>query len=126
MPTRAFSGLIARAIIATQPHNFLRVVRSEATLPERVDPYGPAVYEEARKNFEQLQNDGEPVRESAPQIYLYRQIMNGHAHRAARAQEFQPLTGRAQADAETVHDVVHRHGPRCDEEQPVDPPDRFR
>ena len=69
----------ARRIIADQPHSFLRVVRSEATLPEGVDPYGAEVYEQARKNFAQLQKDGELVRENAPQIYLYRQIMGGHA-----------------------------------------------
>jgi uncharacterized protein (DUF1015 family) len=69
----------ARAIIADQPHSFLRVVRSEATLPEGVDPYGREVYDQARRNFDRLQKDGELVRESAPQIYLYRQIMDGHA-----------------------------------------------
>ena len=69
----------ARRIIADQPHSFLRVVRSEATLPEGVNPYGAEVYEQARKNFVQLQKDGELVRENAPQIYLYRQIMGDHA-----------------------------------------------
>jgi uncharacterized protein (DUF1015 family) len=69
----------ARAIIADQPHSFLRVVRSEATLPEGVNPYGREVYEQARRNFDRLQKDGELVREGAPQIYLYRQIMDGHA-----------------------------------------------
>ncbi len=69
----------ARTIIAAQPHSFLRVVRSEATMPEGVDPYSQEVYEQARKNFEQLQKDGELVRETAPQIYLYRQIMGDHA-----------------------------------------------
>ena len=100
MRIRAFQGLIPRAdlaaglasppydvldtaearqIIAAQPHSFLRVVRSEATLPEGVNPYGQDVYEQARRNFGQLQKDGELMRENAPQIYLYRQIMNGHA-----------------------------------------------
>ena len=100
MRIRAFQGLIPPAtlaadlasppydvldtaeacrIIADQPQSFLRVVRSEATLPEGVDPYGAEVYEQARKNFVQLQKDGELVRENAPQIYLYRQIMGGHA-----------------------------------------------
>jgi uncharacterized protein (DUF1015 family) len=100
MRIRAFQGLIPRAdlapelasppydvldvaeareIIAAQPHSFLRVVRSEATMPEGVDPYGQDVYEQARRNFDQLQKDGELVREDAPQIYLYRQIMDGHA-----------------------------------------------
>jgi uncharacterized protein (DUF1015 family) len=100
MRIRAFQGLIPRAdlaaelasppydvldtaeareIIAAQPHSFLRVVRSEATMPEGVDPYGQDVYEQARRNFDQLQKDGELVREDVPQIYLYRQIMDGHA-----------------------------------------------
>jgi uncharacterized protein (DUF1015 family) len=100
MRIRAFSGLIPRAdlaaelasppydvldtaearrIIADQPHSFLRAVRAEATLPDGLDPYAPEVYEQARKNFTQMQADGELVRESAPHIYLYRQIMGGHA-----------------------------------------------
>ena len=79
MRIRAFQGLIPRAdlaaelasppydvldtaearqIIATQPHSFLRVVRSEATLPEGINPYGQDVYEQARRNFEQLHKDG--------------------------------------------------------------------
>ena len=68
----------AREIIARQPHSFLRVVRAEATLQDGVDPYGGEVYEQARKNFLQLQEEGELVREASPQIYLYRQIMGDH------------------------------------------------
>lgn len=69
----------ARAIIAAQPHSFLRAVRAEATMPEGVDAYGAEVYEQARKNFVRMQEDGELVRESSPQIYLYRQVMGGHS-----------------------------------------------
>lgn len=69
----------AREIIAKQPGSFLRVVRSEATLPEGIDPYSPEVYEQARKNFVRMQDEGELVREKSPQIYLYRQIMGEHA-----------------------------------------------
>ena len=99
MRLRAFQGLIPRAdlaaelasppydvlntaearqIIGEQPHSFLRVVRADATLPEGVNVYGEDVYQQARKNFDQVQEDGELVRESAPQIYLYRQIMGDH------------------------------------------------
>jgi uncharacterized protein (DUF1015 family) len=100
MRIRAFQGLIPRAdlaaglasppydvlnttearqIIADQPHSFLRVVRAEATMPDGVDPYGQDVYDRARENFRHLQADGELVRETAPAIYLYRQIMGDHA-----------------------------------------------
>ncbi|MFM8808383.1 MAG: DUF1015 domain-containing protein, partial [Chthoniobacterales bacterium] len=69
----------AREIIAQQPKSFLRVVRSEATLPESIDPYSAEVYEQARKNFVRMQDEGELVREGTPHIYLYRQIMGDHA-----------------------------------------------
>ncbi|MFM8887431.1 MAG: DUF1015 domain-containing protein [Chthoniobacterales bacterium] len=69
----------ARGIIERQPQSFLRVVRSEATLPDSVDPYSPEVYEQARKNFVRMQDEGELVREGTPHIYLYRQIMGDHA-----------------------------------------------
>ena len=69
----------ARDIISKQPKSFLRVVRSEATLQEGVDPYSPEVYEQARKNFVRMQEEGELVRENSPQIYLYRQVMGDHA-----------------------------------------------
>ena len=69
----------ARAILAAQPKSFLRVVRSEATLPQGTDPYSPDVYARAKENFATLQKDGELVREKSPQIYLYRQIMGGHS-----------------------------------------------
>ncbi|MFZ4483247.1 MAG: DUF1015 domain-containing protein [Chthoniobacterales bacterium] len=68
----------ARTIIAAQPHSFLRVVRAEATMPGSTDPYSPEVYQQAGKNFAQVQADGELLREAAPQIYLYRQIMGTH------------------------------------------------
>jgi uncharacterized protein (DUF1015 family) len=48
-------------------------------LPEGVDPYSTEVYEQARKNFVRMQEESELVREKAPQIYLYRQVMGDHA-----------------------------------------------
>jgi uncharacterized protein (DUF1015 family) len=69
----------ARDIITKQPKSFLRVVRSEATLADGIDPYSPEVYEQARKNFLRMQEEGELVREKTPQIYLYRQTMGDHS-----------------------------------------------
>jgi uncharacterized protein (DUF1015 family) len=69
----------ARQIIAAQPHSFLRAVRAEATMPEGVDPYSGEVYEQSRKHFVRMQEEGELVREASPQIYLYRQVMGDHA-----------------------------------------------
>lgn len=69
----------ARTIIHSQPRSFLRAVRAEATMHEGANPYGPEVYEQARKNFVKMQQEGELVREEVPQIYLYRQIMGTHS-----------------------------------------------
>ncbi len=77
-PYDVLNSTEAREILTAQPHSFLRVVRAEATMPVGVDPYGPAVYEQARQNFESLQDAGELVREDSPQIYLYRQTMGDH------------------------------------------------
>lgn len=68
----------ARAMIAKQPESFLRAVRAEATMPDGVDPYSEAVYQQARTNFLRMQEGRALTRENSPQIYLYRQIMGDH------------------------------------------------
>ena len=62
-----------------KPLSFMRVVRSEIELPEGTEPYSQAVYDHAKENFEKLVKNGHMVREDAPCMYLYRQVMGGHA-----------------------------------------------
>lgn len=62
-----------------KPLSFMRVVRSEIELPEGTEPYSQAVYDHAKENFEKLVKNGHMVREDAPCMYLYRQVMAGHA-----------------------------------------------
>ena len=62
-----------------KPLSFMRVVRSEIELPKGTEPYSQAVYDHARENFEKLVAGGHLVREDAPCMYLYRQVMGGHA-----------------------------------------------
>lgn len=62
-----------------KPLNFMRVVRSEIELPKGTEPYSQAVYDHARENFEKLVAGGHLVREDAPCMYLYRQVMGDHA-----------------------------------------------
>jgi len=69
----------ARDLADGNAHSFLRVVRAELEFPDDADPYGDEIYERAQANFRKLQDDGLLVRESEPCVYLYRQIMNGHA-----------------------------------------------
>ncbi|MCB1235649.1 MAG: DUF1015 domain-containing protein [Verrucomicrobiae bacterium] len=69
----------ARALAEGNPDSFLHVVRAEIDFPDGTDPYSEAIYAAANANFQRLQRDGLFVRESEPCVYLYRQIMNGHA-----------------------------------------------
>ena len=69
----------ARELAGDNPHSFLRVVRAEIEFPAGTDPYGDEIYAKSKENFEKLQSEGILVRESEPCVYLYRQIMNGHA-----------------------------------------------
>ena len=62
-----------------KPLSFMRVVRSEIELPKGTEPYSQAVYDHARENFEELVAGGHLVREDAPCMYLYRQVMGDHA-----------------------------------------------
>lgn len=75
----------AKAMAAGRPDSFLHVVRSEIDLPEGTDPHAPEVYEQARKALDRMVAEGLLVREDAPALYCYRQIMNGHAQTAVVA-----------------------------------------
>ncbi len=61
-----------------KPLSFMRVVRSEIELPKGTEPYSQAVYDHAKENFEKLVSGGHLVREDAPCMYLYRQVMGDH------------------------------------------------
>lgn len=69
----------ARALAGDNPHSFLRVVRAEIEFPDETSPYGDEIYERSKANLDKFQDDGVLVREPVPCVYLYRQIMNGHA-----------------------------------------------
>lgn len=69
----------AAALVQGRPLSFLRVGRSEITLPDSVDPYDVQVYEKARANLEALILDGSLVREDGPKLYLYRLVWRGRA-----------------------------------------------
>jgi uncharacterized protein (DUF1015 family) len=67
----------AKALAEGLPESFLHVVRPEIDLPEGTDLYSDPVYAQAKQNFERMQKEGWLIREGAPSIYLYRQIMDG-------------------------------------------------
>jgi uncharacterized protein (DUF1015 family) len=61
------------------PHSFLHVGRSDIDLPENVDPHDPRCYQQARDALDAFVVRGILVRDGAPALYLYRQIMEGRA-----------------------------------------------
>src|SRR6187200_2741940 len=69
----------AKALGAGNPDNLIHVDRAEIDLPDNVGDYDERVYAKALENFQRLQQDGTLVRESAPCLYLYRQVMGNHA-----------------------------------------------
>ena len=67
----------AAALAQGNPYSFLHVGRSDIDLPADLDPHDARVYAKAREALDRLQAEGTLVREAAPSLYLYRQIMDG-------------------------------------------------
>ncbi|NYT05677.1 MAG: DUF1015 domain-containing protein, partial [Methanomicrobiales archaeon] len=66
----------ARDAIEKNPLSFLRVIRSDAELPD-IPPHDARVYECAKKNFEDMIARGLFIRDPAPGMYLYRVKQGG-------------------------------------------------
>ena len=71
----------ARELAAGNPDSFLHVVRAEIDFSEGTDMYSDPVYLKAAENLQRLQDDGALQREDAPSLYIYQQVMNGHAQK---------------------------------------------
>jgi len=67
----------ARALADGNPLSFLHVSRAEIELPAGTDPYAPAVYDRASKNFAELRQKA-LLLEDEPSLYLYRLRMGSH------------------------------------------------
>ena len=61
------------------PYSFLHVGRSDIDLPEKTDPHDPRIYAKAREALDGFLAAKVLVREGAPALYLYRQIMDGRS-----------------------------------------------
>jgi uncharacterized protein (DUF1015 family) len=68
----------ARALAAGNPLSFLHVTRSEIDLPPATNPYDPAVYEQAVRNFEELKRAAPMIIDEEPSLYCYRLRMGTH------------------------------------------------
>jgi len=66
----------ARELARGNPHSFLHVIRAEIDLPESTNPYDAAVYAKARENLERFLREDVLRRDTAPRMFIYRQVMN--------------------------------------------------
>jgi len=69
----------ARSIARANPSSFIRVVRPEADFDTDVEPTSPQVYACGRENLDHLVSTGMLRRDTAKQVYLYRQKVGGHS-----------------------------------------------
>jgi uncharacterized protein (DUF1015 family) len=60
-------------------HSFLHIGRSDIDLPRDVDQYDPRVYQQARQALDRFLAEGTLVRDDAPALFLYRQVMDGRS-----------------------------------------------
>ncbi|HWQ79147.1 MAG TPA: DUF1015 family protein [Anaerovoracaceae bacterium] len=61
------------------PYSFLHVCRSEIDLPHVENPYSEPVYAKARKNIDDLLANEILIRDEAPMLYIYKQVMDGRS-----------------------------------------------
>jgi uncharacterized protein (DUF1015 family) len=57
--------------------SFLHVEKSEIDVPDQTRYHDPLIYETARRNFNQMLEDGVLFQEESPFFYIYRQQMGG-------------------------------------------------
>ncbi len=68
----------ARVILNKNPLSFLRVTKSEATMPDDTKPHSQAVYKMAKANLRRYISDGQMKQDNTPCYYIYRQQMGEH------------------------------------------------
>lgn len=103
----------ARELAADNPHSFLHVVRPEIDLPAGTDEHADAVYAKGAANLTALLESDAFVQDEAPQLYVYRLVMNGR--------EQTGIVGLVSAE-EYDNDVILKH----ENTRPVKEDDRTR
>lgn len=69
----------AKELAQAYEHSFLHVIRPDIDLPADTNPYDDEVYAKAASNLQDLLEVGALERDGEERLFLYRQIMDGHA-----------------------------------------------
>jgi len=91
-----------------KPRSFLHVVRPDIDLPADSDPYADEIYETAKRNFQNLIDDGVLIREEQPRLYLYRQEMTLAPELGGRVLAQTGVVGCCHVD-DYNNDIIKKH-----------------
>ena len=100
VPYDVVNRVEAAALAEGNPQSFLHVGRSDIDFPADVDPHDPRIYAGAREALDRFQAEGTLIREAAPSLYVYRQIMDGRAQTG--------VVGCVHID-DYEHDIIRKH-----------------
>jgi len=67
----------AKQMAEGNPKSFLHIVRSEIDMDDSVDIHHDSVYDKARQNLDKFIGEKTMIKDEKPNLYIYRQIMNG-------------------------------------------------
>lgn len=67
----------ARETASGNKYNFYHISKPEIDLPAGTDPYSEEVYQKAKQNLDEFENDGVLVQDSNENLYFYSLEMNG-------------------------------------------------
>jgi len=96
LPYDVLNSAEARQMATGNPYSFLHVSKAEIDLPPETNLYDEAVYLKAAANLQAMQRQGWLFQETAPALYIYRLIMQGHTQYGLIACAYVPdyLEGR--------------------------------
>lgn len=80
-PYDVLSSQEAREMAQNNPLSFLRVVKAEIDLDPSLDPHSEEVYNQSRKNLQQLITDNVLIQDEAPCFYIYESTMGDHVQK---------------------------------------------
>lgn len=100
LPYDVMNRAEAKKLAENNPHSFLHITRSEIDLEDSVDPYSTEVYQKAKSNLKEMIDKGIFLRDSQPNFYIYRQVMNGRAQTG--------IVGCASVE-DYMNDVIKKH-----------------
>lgn len=100
LPYDVMSSDEAREMVKGNPLSFLHIDKAEIDLPLGTDLYDTAVYEKAKENLIALEENGDLIQDSAPCLYIYKQVMNGRSQTG--------IVGCASID-DYINNVIKKH-----------------